>query len=439
MAERITVTVTGDSLISRRLPDYPDEAFAGMTRHLRSVDVAFTNMEMVLSGYEGAPVVESGGMNLSADPAVARDLQRLGFNLTAFANNHTLNYGEYGCLATLEALAEMDFVCAGAGRHLGEARMPAYLDTRAGRVGLVACASTFAPGQRAGEQRPDVPGRPGLNPQRFDTLYVVDQAHMDAVRRIAEGTGAEQQRQHRLWMGFGQPPKREGEFQFADRSFIVGSEFGIRTEAHKEDLEGNLRSVRAARAQSDLVLVSLHAHEQARERWEPADFIIEFGRACVDAGADVVIGHGPHLLRGLELYRGKPIFYSLGNFIFQYEYTQRIAADDYAALHVDPTRTADELFRQISKDDAQSFPADRLYWETVLPLCRFDGRRLAEITLHPLSLGFGAGWPERGTPRLANPALGGEILTWMRDLSAPFGTTIDVESGVGRVRIPQAP
>ena len=437
MAGRITVAITGDSLICRRLPDYPDEAFAGLTRHLRSADVAFTNMEMVLTGYQGTPVVESGGLNLSADPAAARDLRRLGFNLTGFANNHTLNYGEHGCLATLAALAEAGFACAGAGRHLGEARMPAYLDTSAGRVGLVACASTFAPGQRAGEQRPDAPGRPGLNPQRFDTLYVVDQPHMDAVRQIAERTGAEAQRQHLLWMGWGQPPKREGEFLFADRSFIVGDEFRIRTEANKDDLQANVRSVRAARAQSDLVLVSVHAHEQARERWEPADFIVEFARACVDAGADMVIGHGPHLLRGLELYRGKPIFYSLGNFIFQYEYTQRIPADDYAALHVDPAKAPDELFRELSKNDTRSFPADRLYWETVLPLCRFDGRRLEEIVLHPLSLGFGTGWPDRGTPRLAGPELAEEILAWMRELSAPLGTAIDVASGVGRVRVPE--
>ena len=94
-----------------------------------------------------------------------------------------------------------------------------------GRIGLVACAATFSPGRRAGGQRPDAPGRPGLNPQRFDTLYVVDQEHMDAMQRIAERTGAERQRQRRIWMGFEHPRKREGEFVFAERSFIVGKEF----------------------------------------------------------------------------------------------------------------------------------------------------------------------------------------------------------------------
>jgi poly-gamma-glutamate synthesis protein (capsule biosynthesis protein) len=437
MTKRIIVTATGDSLITRRLPPYPDDPFARMVALIQSADVAFTNMEMVLSRYEGTPVVESGGMNLSADPAVARDLQRIGFNLTAFANNHTLNYGERGALDTLRALEEIGFVCAGAGRHLAEARMPAFLETAAGRIGLVASASTFAPGQRAGAQRAEVQGRPGLNPQRFDTLYVVDQEHMDAIQNIAERTGAERQRQRRVWMGFGPPPKREGEFIFAERSFIVGPEFRIKTEAHPQDLEGNLRSIRHAREMADLVLVSIHAHEQGAERWQPADFIVEFAHACIDAGADMIIGHGPHLLRGLEIYNGKPVFYSLGNFIFQAEYLQRVPADDYETLRIDPDRSPAELFRHVSKNDTQSFPAERQYWETVLPLCTFEGRELREIRVHPLSLGFGQPWPDRGTPRVADPAIANEVLRWMAELSAPFGTRVSIDEGVGLVALPR--
>jgi poly-gamma-glutamate synthesis protein (capsule biosynthesis protein) len=426
MPKRITVTASGDSLITRRMPSYDDPPFVEMLRIIQSADVKFTNMEMVLSRFRGTPVVESGG----------RDLMRMGFNLTAFANNHTLNYGEEGCLRTLEALAEMDFVCAGAGRNLGEARMPAFLETPRSRIGLVACASTFAPGQRAGAQRPDAQGRPGLNPQRFDTLYVVDQPHMDAIRRIAERTGAERQRQWRIWMGFGHPPKREGEFQFADRSFIAGPEFGIRTEPHDGDLAGNTRAVKAAVEVSDLTLVSIHAHEQGAEHWVPADFISTVARAFVDAGADMVIGHGPHLLRGLELYKGKPIFYSLGNFIFQHEYLERVPADDYETLRVDSDRTAPELFRQLSKDGSQSFAADHLYWETVLPVCTFEDRVLRQIRLHPVSLGFGTRWPDRGTPRLAGDPLAGEILEWFASLSRSFGTEIAIDGRVGEVRVP---
>ncbi len=435
MGKRFVATATGDSLVCRRIPDFRDDAFRRMTDLIQGCDIAFTNMEMVLTDYRGTPVVESGGLNLSASPAVARDLQRLGFNLTAFANNHTLNYGIDGCLGTIDALRTLGFPCAGAGRTLAEARLPAFLETTSGRVGLVGCASSFAKGQQAGAQRDDAPGRPGLNPQRFETLYVVDQDHMDAIKRIAERTGAEKSRQFGYWMGFRKPSEREGQFDFAERSFIVGDEFGIQTEAHKRDLEANTRAVQHATTMSDLTLVSIHAHEQGEERWIPADFIIEFAHACVDAGADMVIGHGPHLLRGIEIYKGKPIFYSVGNFIFQYEYTQRLPADDYETLSADRDMSAPEVFRQISADDTRSFPADRLYWETVLPIVTFEDRQLRSIDLHPVSLGHGQPWPDRGWPRLAEPSVGSEILDWMAQLSRPFGTDIRTDGSVGRVAL----
>ncbi|CAN5755437.1 CapA family protein [soil metagenome] len=435
MAKRITATATGDSLITTHLPDYADEPFQDLAKLVKSCDVAFTNMEMVLSNYQGSPVVESGGGNLSAHPDVARDLMRFGFNLTAFANNHTLNYGEHGCLATIDALAEMGFTCAGAGRNLAEARSPVFLQTENALVGLVGCAASFAPGQRAGMQDGAVPGRPGLNPQRFDTLYVVDEEHLDAIKRIAEQTGAEEQRQFGIWLGFRQPPEREGEFKFADRSFIAGEEFGIRTEAHEKDLEGNTEAIRDADWRSDLTLASIHAHEQGRERWIPADFLIEFAHAAVDAGADMVIGHGPHLLRGIEIYNGKPIFYSLGNFIFQPELIRWFPPDDLEALGVEPGTSTPDMWEHMTKGGEQGFVADRLYWESVLPMCTFEDGRLVELNLHPLTLGHGKTIPERGIPRLANRVLGGEILSWMAELSEPFGTKFEIEDGIGRVRI----
>ena len=87
------------------------------------------------------------------------------------------------------------------------------------------------------------------------------------------------------------------------------------------------------------------------------------------------------------------------------------------------------------QNDTRSFPAEPRYWETVLPLCTFEGRELVAIELHPVTLGPGSNWPERGTPRLADPRHGEEILRWMAELSAAYGTVIDVAGGVGRVRL----
>ncbi len=433
MSKRIVVTATGDSLITRRIPQHSDGAFKGMVELIQSADASFTNLEVPLSNYEGAPVVESGGMNLSVHPGVGADLMDMGFNLAGFANNHTLNYGIEGCLATIDALDALGFTFAGAGRNLAEARMPAYLDTPTARIGLVACASSFATGQRAGAQTGNVGGRPGLNPQRFDTLYVVDQDSMNAIKRVAAETGAEEQRQRRIWLGFGHPPRRDGEFIFADRSFIVGPEFGIKTEAHQKDLEANLRSVEQAAANSHLVMVSMHAHEQGITRCKPADFIIEFARACIDAGADAFFGHGPHLLRGMEIYKGKPIFYSLGNFFFQYEYLERLPADDYESLRADPSLSVTDVMKALSQDDQRSFPSERGYWETVLPVMSFEDRTLVDLRLHPLELGFEKKGPGRGTPRLADTELAEEIMEHFVTLSDDLGTRIEVQDGVGRV------
>lgn len=435
MPREITFTATGDSLISRRMPEYQDAEYQQMLKLIRSADVAFTNTEMVMSSFQGSPVVDSGGGNLSTHPRMAGEIRRMGFNLTAFANNHTLNYGEHGCMETLRILREFDFEVAGAGKHLAEARRPAYLETIAGRVGLMGCASTFGAGQYAGEQRPDTPGRPGVNPQRYDRLFVVDHEHYEAIKRVAERTGAEAWRQWRVDMGFGQPPKRDGELVLADRSFIVGDDFDIRTEAHAGDLTGNTKSISDAAAVSHLAVASIHAHEPKNEMWEPADFIIEFAHACIDAGADIVIGHGPHMLRGLEIYKGKPIFYSLGNFIFQHETIQHMPADDYTSLNVDPSASAVDLFRQVSANETRSFAAKDAYWETVLPMCRFVDGEIAEIKLHPLSLGPGQPIPDRGNPRMAKPDHGQKILEWMSELSKPFGTDIVIDQGAGSVKL----
>ena len=83
------------------------------------------------------------------------------------------------------------------------------------------------------------------------------------------------------------------------------------------------------------MIVSLHCHESGANRSVPADFIPIFAKAVIDAGADVFVGHGPHVLRGIEIYKGKPIFYSLSNFIFQNETVLRMPEDSYEQYSLD--------------------------------------------------------------------------------------------------------
>ena len=125
----------------------------------------------------------------------------------------------------------------------------------------------------------------------------------------------------------------------------MGDQPGMRTEPLKEDVDEIAAVVRNASHLADLTLVTIHAHEGQVDRLVPAQFLVTFARAMVDAGADVFAGHGPHVLRGVEIYKGKPILYSLGDFIFQNETLLRLPSENYedlrsrVRLNTSPTST----------------------------------------------------------------------------------------------------
>jgi hypothetical protein len=176
-------------------------------------------------------------------------------------------------------------------------------------------------------------------------------------------------------------------------------------------------------------MVSLHAHEQLGPKEVPAEFIGTFAREMIDAGADLVVGHGPHLLRGLELYKGKPIFYSLGNFIGQNELVARIPADGYDRFRAEPQLTPGLVYQKRTQGDQAGFPADRRYWESIVPTLGYasgpNGRlTLSSIELTPISLGWKEARHRRGRPRLASTEEGNAILDRFVELSRPFGTTL---------------
>ena len=98
--------------------------------------------------------------------------------------------------------------------------------------------------------------------------------------------------------------------------------------------------VRSAAGLADYTIVTIHAHEGGRDRLLPADFLVTFARAMVDAGADMFVGHGPHVLRGIEIYKGKPILYSLGDFIFQNETLMRLPSENYETYDLARTSTS---------------------------------------------------------------------------------------------------
>lgn len=431
---QLTLALTGDSLITRRISVYEDEPTARLLALLRESDVSFTNLETVPNNFTGYPVEESGGAHLGAHEWVLDELVSAGFNLFATPNNHSLNYEIPGLLALIDILDRRGLAYAGIGRNLAEARMPVYLDTAAGSVALVACASTFAKGQQASEQRPDFAGRPGLNPLRFKTTYYVTQQQHDTLQEISVGLGLEERRLEGIRMGFRFPPDDPDVLPFLENNFKVGKP-RIETEPHPKDLDAIALWVREASMRSDLVVASLHAHEQGMTKEDPADFIRAYAHRMIDEGADVVVGHGPHLLRGMEIYRGKPIFYSLGNFVGQNELTFKLPSDSYETFRVDPATPPGALFRQRSQNDTKGFPTDQRYWQSLVPRCTWRDGALSAIELYPVSLALGDAHHRRGRPRLAVGSEANEILTRFAALSQPFGTTICVDGACASVAL----
>jgi poly-gamma-glutamate synthesis protein (capsule biosynthesis protein) len=432
----LSVLLSGDALITRPYEPRADQHLLAL---LQSADVRFSNFEMLINDYGGTPAVEAGGLHLSAPAAIGRDLMETGFNLFATANNHSLDFGTDGLLAHIEAMRSLGMQYAGVGTALGEAAEPVYLDTCNGRVAMISCASSFAPSQRAGERRSDFAGRPGLNPLRHKTTIRLSQEHYGWAQAINEGTGIAAINRWLEEMEFRPPPDDpENQKYFLGRSLLEGTIFerGEKTEIVTKPHEGDLKRITAqiehARRQADLVIVSIHAHEADIQIEKPAAFIREFGRACIDAGAAVVTGSGPHIMRGIEIYDGKPIFYSLGNLWFEFETVNRLPADSYEMWRVDTqTSTPADLYDK----GLLGFHKDVRYWECALPVCRFNAGGLESIDLHCMSLGFGEPRGRRGTPRESTFEDAERIIGYVADLSSPFDTEVTFSDGVGRVRL----
>jgi poly-gamma-glutamate synthesis protein (capsule biosynthesis protein) len=386
---------------------------------LRGADAAFTNLETLFHDFEG-PAMPSRP-SLRSDPKLAKDLSWAGFDLVARANNHAWDYGVVGMRETTRHAAAAGLIQAGVGESLDAARAPGLYRAGGVTVALISAASTFPEAARAGNARGKIPARPGLDPLRVRTTYTVTRGELEALRAIARDLHES-------------PPKEGDRLDFAGRLFVAGEKPGVSSEPDPADLEAFAGRVRQAAAAADHTIVSIHCHEDAEgSRETPPPFLVAFAHAMIDAGADVVVGHGPHVLRAVELYRGRPILYSLGNFLFEYETVSELPADDYEMAGLPPGATPEDFFDRYDQGGVRGYPADAEVWESAVAVARWKGRRLEAMELHPIALGFGLPRRERGRPRLASPELSRKIVERLARLSAPFGTKIELADGVGRV------
>jgi poly-gamma-glutamate capsule biosynthesis protein CapA/YwtB (metallophosphatase superfamily) len=425
--DEMVFIATGDSIINRRLSTSRLPGVDRMFDVIRKADVAFTNFETQIHDFNLAGAQQSGGTYMGSPRFVTDELAWAGFDLLGLANNHQNDYGVDGMRSTLAALSETKFVYAGVGENLALARRPGYLDTPKGRVALISVASTFPDAIIAGPQRPDMRGRPGINPLRHSTTYTVTQETFDTLSKLKGPPSAN------MGEGGGDDSK-DGSLSWSGAKYVVGTEIGVSTKANKKDLEELAAEVRNARQQADWVMVSIHAHESATpaEREKPAQFTVEFAHAMIDAGADMMVAHGPHVLRGVEVYKGKPIFYSMGNFIFENDLVELQPEDNYEKVGLGDDALPADYYNKRAKNDTIGFPADRKFWQSVVAEIVFaNDRTLKEVRLHPIAMGFGQPRIKRGQPYPAPTAEADQIIKDLQELCQPYGTTVQYKNGVG--------
>lgn len=154
----------------------------------------------------------------------------------------------------------------------------------------------------------------------------------------------------------------------------------------------------------------------------------------IDAGADVVVGHGPHVLRGIEVHKGRPIFYSLTNYIFENDLVELQPADIYELLGLDGDLLPSDYFSKRSKNDTTRFPADRKYWQSIVAEVVYNNNRtLQDVRLYPVSMGYGHARTRRGRPYPSPANETEQIFSDLQEVCAPFGTSISYKNGVGKL------
>ena len=422
---RWSLAAVCDAIITRRISAFEidgDPRFKRMTQVIRGADAAFLNLEISLfrlSGFKGWPEVENGGNWELGPPEAAHDLKAMGFDLFNRANNHTTDYGVEGMRLTNVLLDEAGIVHAGSGMTLGQASRPGYFDTPKGRVALIGLATTFTPMSRAGEARDDVMGRPGLNALRVDRKYTADAETFRSLRISAQRLGVRV------------PDDTGTAFRLFGMLIEPGTSNRLVETVNPRDEARILREVRNAANMADYVVVTSHSHEPGNDSVVPPEWLRAFVKKCLDAGGTTYVVHGPHQLRGIEIYKGKPIFYSLGNFVFQNETIDPMPSDHYEQFDLPGTALASDLYDARFKGGTSGFPSSPIWYESVVAVPIFQGTQVSEIALHPIELGHKAPRSQRGTPRIADEATGRTIIERMIRLSSEFGTTIRYENGVG--------
>ena len=426
---KTTFMAAGDCFITRRIPECGYEGYEALEKFIKEHDVRLLNLESTFHNCEGYPAAESGGTWAMSDPRTLDDIKKMGFNIFTTANNHSGDYGVGGLLATIRHLKERDMIFSGTGENLGEASKPCYLETRNSRVALISCNGSHCKTHRAADQTRNMPGRPGMNNIGIVETYHVDPEHFEMVKELAKVSTINRETEKSISNGYTMPFP-EGVLTFGGHKFKLDDHCYLESMPAEKDVLRVEAEIREAKLQADTVLVTMHTHYMDGYDNAAASRYLEiFCRRCIDAGATVVIGHGPHELQGVELYNGGLIMYSIGNFLFETETVEFQPWDAYNNRGMDVQTTKVGAFmNERSKNGTMGYGVQWPIWNAVLPSWTIEDGKLTQIAFHPIDLGMEKPRSQKGVPVLNGNE---ETLQYLEKISAKYGTKIRIENGVG--------
>ncbi|MBE6688920.1 MAG: CapA family protein [Ruminococcaceae bacterium] len=428
----MTFTAAGDAIFLKRTAPY--EGYDEICDFINKAEAKIINLETVLSEYDSFPNATSGGTWMNADPKVADDITAMGFNFFGVANNHAMDFSYGGLESTCRALKERGIAYSGTGCNLYEASRPAVLDFSTARVGVISVCSSFDQNWKAGEQGPALKGRPGLNYLRFNTEYIVTAAQLESLKEIAAATNINIEADIERRDGF-LPPLEEGTFVLGKQKYRVGENTGCITTCNKKDKKRLLDLITDSRRYLDYVVVMVHSHEMGTSHTDPAMFYKEFAHDAIDAGACAIIGGGCHQLRPVEIYNGKPIFYSLGNFVFQTNAVRLLPYDFTDKLGFPKDVTTAEALALRSDNGKRGLHSKIDNFLTVIPYIKMQDDEVTEIVLKPVELGFDRPIADNGLPHPAKGDTAKDIFNRLDRLSAPYGTKLTLDGDLIRISL----
>lgn len=409
-----------------------------LVRLLRSADVAVANFEAPAIDLREPGLEPVGGgpgwplVFVAAD--FPRQLKEWGFDLVGFANNHAVDWGPKGARETVRRLDAAGIGSAGFGETRSAARAPAFFPTPKGRAALVAFTATFRESSAAMDAFGVTPAVPGVSALHTTAIDIVTREQFEVLREVEAQHSAAGYR-------FSASPSGD-ELRYRGSRFRVGDRPGTVHEINSDDENDILRTIREAKQRASFLVVSVHNHEEPScenpvrsgdgSAWPsqvPPGFLQDIARAAIDNGADAVVGHGPHVLLGIEIYRQRPIFYSLGDLFGAFEQVDLLADRAPAGFDVDRHTVAEYYERWWAH-----YANDRTIFDSVVTESVFRGNQLAEVRLHPVDLGEQRRLADRGFPETPTPVRAGEILRRLQRLSEPFGTKISIDGEVGVIR-----